>query len=73
MHAREFVVVWIGRVVTGLEHDRVVGREARERVDVRVGVVALQVSVIEPEHAFGAKRRRESARLISSRLIGGWR
>ena len=46
----------VGHVVAGLEHDRVVRSEARERVDVRVGIVAFEIAVIEPQHALDVER-----------------
>src|SRR3546814_13040495 len=37
--------------LAGLEDDGVIGSEAGEGVDVGVGVVALEVAVVEPQHA----------------------
>jgi hypothetical protein len=61
-HASELIVMRIGHVVAGLEHDRIVWRETRERVDVRVGVVAFEIAVVEPEHAVGTERFAKTAR-----------
>src|SRR3546814_9079521 len=41
----------VGRGVAGPEDDGVIGGEAGEGVDVGVGVVALEVAVVEPQHA----------------------
>src|SRR5690606_35443463 len=41
----------VRRVVAGLEHDRVGRGKAGEGVHVGVGVVALEVTVVQPEHA----------------------
>ena len=60
----------IGRVVAGLEYDRIVGRETRQRIDVRVGVVALQIAVLEPEHALSAKFVAQHARHLFAALLG---
>ena len=50
-HARKFVVVAVRGVRTGLEHDGVIRCEARQRIDVGIGIVAFEVAVIEHEHA----------------------
>ena len=50
-HGLEFGVVRIGGIVAGLEDDGVRRGEAGQGVDVGIGVVALQVAVVEPEHA----------------------
>jgi hypothetical protein len=49
--------VAVGGVVAGLEHDGVGRGEAGEGVDVGVGVVALQVAVLQPE---GARLRQRA-------------
>src|SRR3546814_12362096 len=50
-HRLELGVMRVGRGVAGLEDDGVIGGEAGEGVDVGVGVVALEVAVVEPQHA----------------------
>ena len=45
----------VGRVVAALEHDGIVGREARQRVDMGIGVIAFQIAVLQPQHALLAQ------------------
>ena len=62
----------IGRIVARLENDGIMRCETRQRVDVRIGVVAFEIAVIEPQHA-SAPNASASSRVISSRVISGWR
>src|SRR3546814_4706071 len=58
-HRLELGVMRVGRGVAGLEDDGVIGGEAGEGVDVGVGVVALEVAVVEPQHAVLGEPRSE--------------
>ena len=48
-------MVLVGRIVALDIDDGVVGAETSEGVDVRIGVVARQIAVVEPKDAFGAE------------------
>jgi hypothetical protein len=50
-HRLQFGVMRVRGVIASLEHDGIGCREAGEGVDVGVGVVAFQVTVVQPEHA----------------------
>ncbi len=60
----------VAGVVAGLVDDRVVGRETRERIDMRVGIVALQIAMFEPEHALRAEFVAQQLRNFLAALLG---
>lgn len=59
LHEIEFGEMLIGWVVAAGEHNGVVRSEAGERVDVRIGVVACEVSVRNHQDSVGVEERRK--------------
>ena len=55
LHGAERFEVLVGRVVAAHVDNRVLRAEPRQRVDVRVGVVAREVAVAEPEEVVHAE------------------
>ena len=55
LHGLELGMVLVGRIVALDVDNGVVGTETSEGVDVRIGVVARQIAVVEPKDAFGAE------------------
>ena len=66
LHLVEFSVVHVVLVVFLTVQNGVIGCEACQSVDVPVGIVALDVPVVEPQHAVGLKPRKQPVLYVLS-------